>query len=89
MESEPRGKVESFFDITRITWLYRHHTIRMFEMQKSQIFENFFAYNYSDKVSDNCSKFQNCDLRNFRDLLKIRYFCPSENVKVGRKILRN
>ena len=27
MESEPRGKVGGFFDITRITWLYRHHTI--------------------------------------------------------------
>ena len=23
MESEPRGKVGSFFDITRITWLYQ------------------------------------------------------------------
>ena len=37
MESEPRGKVGSFFDITRITWLYRHHIIRSVEMQKSQI----------------------------------------------------
>ena len=34
MEIEPRGKVGSFFDITRITWLYRNHTIRSFEMQK-------------------------------------------------------
>ena len=52
MESEPRGKVGSFFDITRITWLYRHHTIRSFEMHKSQILERFVAYNYSDKVSE-------------------------------------
>ena len=34
MEGEPRGKVGSFLDITRITWLYRHHTIRSFELQK-------------------------------------------------------
>ena len=52
MESEPRGKVGSFFDITRITCLYRHHTIRSFEMQKSQIWGRFLAYNYSDKVSE-------------------------------------
>ena len=52
MESEPRGKVGSFFDITRITWLYRHHTIRSFEMQKSQILWRVLAYNYSDKVSE-------------------------------------
>ena len=52
MESEPRGKVGSFFDITRITWLYRHHTIRSFEMQKSQILGRVLAYNYSDKVSE-------------------------------------
>ena len=52
MESEPRGKVGSFFDITRITWLYRPHTIRSFEMQKSQILGRFLAYNYSDKVSE-------------------------------------
>ena len=52
MESEPRGKVGSFFDITRITWLFWHHTIRSFEMQKSQILGRFHAYNYSDKVSE-------------------------------------
>ena len=52
MESEPRGKVGSFFDITRITWFYRHHTIRSFEMLKSQILGRFLAYNYSDKVSE-------------------------------------
>ena len=52
MESEPRGKVGSFFDITRITWLYRHHTIRSFEMQKSHLLGRFHAYNYSDKVSE-------------------------------------
>ena len=52
MESEPRGKVGSFFDITRITWFYRHHTIRDFEMLKSQILGRFLAYNYSDKVSE-------------------------------------
>ena len=52
MESEPRGKVGSFFDITRITWLYRHHTIRSFEIIKSQILGRFLAYNYSDKVSE-------------------------------------
>ena len=52
MESEPRGKVGSFFDITRITWLYRHHTIRSFEMHKTQILGRFLAYNYSDKVSE-------------------------------------
>ena len=49
-------------------------------MQKSQILEKFLAYNYSNKVSDNCSKFQNCDQRNLRDLLKIRNLCPPENV---------
>ena len=32
MESEPRGKVGSFFDITRITWLYRHQIIRSSEI---------------------------------------------------------
>ena len=52
MEKDPRGKVGSFFDITRITWLYRHHTIRSFKMQKSQILGRFVAYNYSDKVSE-------------------------------------
>ena len=52
MENEPRGKVGSFFDITRITWLYRHHTIRSFKMQKSQILGRFVAYDYSDKVSE-------------------------------------
>ena len=40
MESEPRGKVGSFFDITRITWLYRHHTIRSFNAKKSNIGES-------------------------------------------------
>ena len=34
MESEPRGKVGSFFDITRITSLHRRHIIRSSEMQK-------------------------------------------------------
>ena len=81
MESEPRGKVGSFFDITRITWLYRHQTDRSFEMLKSQILGRFLAHNYSDKVSENCSKFQNSDLRKFHDLSKIRNFCPPENVK--------
>ena len=81
MESEPRGKVGSFFDITRITWSYRHHTIRSFEMQISQILGRFLAYEYSDKVSEKLFKFQNCDLRKFHDLPKIRYFCPPENVK--------
>ena len=52
MESEPRGKVGSFFHITRITWLYRPHTIRSFEMQTIQILGRFVAYNYSDKVSE-------------------------------------
>ena len=52
MESEPRGKVGSFFHITRITWLYRHHTIRRFEMLKSQILGRFLAHSYSDKVSE-------------------------------------
>ena len=37
MESELRGKVGSFFDITRITWLFRHHIIRSLEMQKIQL----------------------------------------------------
>ena len=55
MESEPRGKVESLFDITRITWSYRHHTIRSFGMEKSQIFGRFLAYSYSDKVPEKCS----------------------------------
>ena len=52
IESEPRGKVGSIFDITRITWLFRHHTIRCFEMQKSQISGRFLALNHSDKVSE-------------------------------------
>ena len=81
MESEPRGKVGSFFDITRITWSYRHHYIRSFEMQKNQILGRFLAYNYSDKVSEKLFKFQNCDLRKFHDPPKIRNFCPPENVK--------
>ena len=33
------------------------------------------------KFQKNCSKFQNCDLRKFHDLPKIRNFCPPENVK--------
>ena len=37
MQSEPRGKAGRFFDITRITWLYRHHIIRSSEMQKIQL----------------------------------------------------
>ena len=52
MESEPRGKVGSFFDITRIICLYRYHTIRSCKMKKSQILGRFLAYNYSDKVSE-------------------------------------
>ena len=81
MESEPRGKVRSFFDITRITWSYRHHYISSFEMQKNQILGRFLAYNYSDKISEKLFKFQDCDLRKFHDLPKIRNFCPPENVK--------
>ena len=50
-------------------------------MQKSQILGRFLAYNYSDKVSEKLFKFQNCDLRKFHDLPKIRNFCPPENVK--------
>ena len=34
------------------------------------------------KFQKNCSKFQNCDLRKFHDLPKIRNFCPPENVKL-------
>ena len=83
MESEPRGKVGSFFDITRITWSYRHHIIRSFEMQKNQILGRFLAYNYSDKVSEKLFKFQNCDLRKFHDPPKIRNFCPPENVSLS------
>ena len=33
------------------------------------------------KFQKNCSKFQNCDLRKFHDLPKIRNFCPPERVK--------
>ena len=33
------------------------------------------------KIQKNCSKFQNCDLRKFHDLQKIRNFCPPQNVK--------
>ena len=33
------------------------------------------------KFQKNCSTFQNCDLRKFYDLPKIRNFCPPENVK--------
>ena len=32
MQNEPRGKVGSFFDVTCITWLYRHQIIRGSEM---------------------------------------------------------
>ena len=81
MESEPRGKVESFFDITRITWLYRHHTIRSFEMPKSQILRDFLHIIILTKFQKICSKFQNCDLRKFHDLPKIHNYCPPENVK--------
>ena len=80
-KANPAVKLGSFFDITRITWLYRHHTIRSFEMQKNQILGRFLAYNYSDTASENLFKFQNCDLRKFHDLPKIRNFCPPENVK--------
>ena len=81
MESEPRGKVGSFFDITPITWLYRHHTIRSFEMQKVKYWGDFLHIIILTKFQKNCSKFQNCDLRKFHDLPKIRNFCPPENVK--------
>ena len=37
MQSESRGKVGSFFDITRITWLYWHHIIGSSEMQNIQL----------------------------------------------------
>ena len=37
MESEPRGKVGSFFDITRINWLYQNHIIKSSEMQNIQL----------------------------------------------------
>ena len=33
------------------------------------------------KFQKNCSKFQNCDLRKFHDLPKIRNICASEIVK--------
>ena len=33
------------------------------------------------KFQKNCSKFQNCDLKKFRGIPKIRNFCPPENVK--------
>ena len=33
------------------------------------------------KFQKTCSKVQNCDLRKFHDLQKIRNFCPPENVK--------
>ena len=35
MESEPRGKVGSFFDITRITWLYQ----KLWNIKESNIGE--------------------------------------------------
>ena len=44
MESEPGGKVGSFFDITRITWSYRHHTIRSFEIEKKSNFVGDFLH---------------------------------------------
>ena len=31
MQSEHRDKVGSFIDVTRITWLYRHHIMRSSE----------------------------------------------------------
>ena len=37
MQSEHRDKVGSFFDVTRITWLYRHHIIRSSETFKMYI----------------------------------------------------
>ena len=81
MESERRGKVGSFFDITRITWLYRHHTIRSVEMLKVKYRGEFLHIIILTKFQKNRSKFQNCDLRKFHDLPKIRNFCPPENVK--------
>ena len=33
------------------------------------------------KFQKTCSKFQNCDVRKFHGLQKIRNFCPPENVK--------
>ena len=81
MESEPRGKVGSFFDITRITWLYRHHTIRSLKCIKVKYWGDFLHIIILTKFQKNCSKFQNCDLRKFHDLPKIRNFCPPENVK--------
>ena len=33
------------------------------------------------KFQKNCSKFENCDLRKFHGISKIRNFCPPENVK--------
>ena len=37
MESEPRGKVESFFEFTRINWLYQNNIIKSSEMQNIQL----------------------------------------------------
>ena len=42
---------------------------------------DFMHINILTKIQKYCSKFQNCDLRKFHDLQKIRNFCPPENVK--------
>ena len=55
MESEPRGKVGSLFDISRITWSYRHHTIRSFEMQKVKYWGDFLHIIILTKFQKNCS----------------------------------
>ena len=81
MESEPRGKVGSFFDITRITWLYRHHTIKALKGIKVKYWGDILHIIILTKFQKKCSKFQNCDVRKFHDLPKIRNFCPPENVK--------
>ena len=52
-----RGKVGSFFDITRITWLYRRHIIRSFEIQK---------------VNDNTDWIRTSNMTKVQPLLKIR-----------------
>ena len=80
MESEPRGKVVCFFDITRITCI-RIILSEGLKCKKVKYWRNFLHIIILTKFQKNCSKFQNCDLSQFHDLLKIGNFCPRKNVK--------
>ena len=70
MENEPRGKVGSFFDITRITWMFWHQLSEALKCIKVKYWGDFLHIIILTKFQKNCSKFQNCDLRKFHDLPK-------------------